>query len=504
MLVGQNRINYEITGLPPVTLPGDLGTEVARDKVAASPLNGRKHEVWGPKDTTETERVALLWLLAHYCSVNRRNMTYRVILPIPGSPAGGQVILHYDENLNGKATLVGRGLPLGGQDPRRSFEDLAALITKNYDLAGIGGTWTMAELTKLHHALALVPGPDRPALRGVQVQRVSRLDADRWGAHTQGRFSHAVGAVSGDWGTLTLTDAAFADDDRGFYGGSEGSVACPPSIQVILHEVGHAVESQVRRAESRAIADQALQIFSGLSYPQNSSLPSDAPCEKGIQLRYQDLKEADAAELLVRETFNLAAAKDPEAEQKIAACRRLGPKMEAFAQAVQEMAAGRDSGLAKALGGELQAEHRELKSWYDYARDMIGRDGTGGMFDPGEYRKIKIALAGKVDHRPWLTYTDELGRWADLQILMSLWRKKYVRIGGPVTNREQNLVDLIKGKGVGIDLTPYTKKFFEGDKSATEMYAEAYALWRVHPEALGSHSKELLAHFADGDYRKGD
>ncbi|GAA2214840.1 hypothetical protein GCM10009850_103060 [Nonomuraea monospora] len=499
MRIIQDRIDYEVTGLPPVTLPADLNDQAVQAKVKASRLSG--HQLRGLEDTTPQESRALLWLLAEYCTADRRDMTFRALLPIPGGV--GQIILRYGSQFQGSATLVGRGLPMGGKDPGVEPEDLLQQIRTQYRLGGIRGTWTPDQVLKLYHALARVPEADRPALLGVVIERVAHLGADKYGAHTQGRFSHTAGRTSGDWGTLTLTDAAFTGDDKGFYGGSDGSAVYPPSVQVILHEVGHAVESQVRRAESRANADLALAISGGAAYPRERSLPDDAPITQGLQLRYQDLRDADAAEALVRETYNLVAARQ-DAAGKIAACRNLGGKIAAFAQAVQGMKDPGTVAPAERLLKEIQHEHAELVSWYDYARDMIVRRGHGEEFDPPAYAKIKDALAGKLDHTPWLTYTGELNRWADLHIATSAWRKKYTRAEGFVTRREQNLVEHANLNKIGIALTPYTKAFFEGDKAATELYAEAYGLWRVHPEAVASHSADLLAYFTSGAYRQGD
>ncbi|SEG96874.1 hypothetical protein SAMN05444920_110139 [Nonomuraea solani] len=503
MRIHHDRIDYEITGLPAVALPAVLNADVAAKKVAGTQLNGRKSEIWGPDNLSKDENNALLWLLAHYCVPDRAGKTYRAILPLPGSPTGGQVILTYDKALNGKATLVGRGLPTGGQDPGMQFNQLADDIKTRYDLAGITGNWAMEEMVKLHHALALVPVVDRPALRGVLVRRVPSLDGDRHGAHTQGRFEHGAGETSGDWGTITLTDAAFTGDDKGFYGGSDDSPARPPSIQVILHEVGHAVDSVVRRTESRANADFAIQSIAGPHYPPNRSLPANAPITDAIQLRFQDLKDLNGAETLARDTYNLVAARKP-ADPKIADCERLGGKMAVFAQALRDMKADKGFEPAKALLEELQQEHRDLNSWYVYAKDILTRINGGEKFDADQFTKIQEDLAGKTNHQPWLTYHDELNRWAEVHARKSAWRKKYSRAEGYVTGREQGLVGFVNDNNVGVALTAYTKKYFEEDKSGSELYAEGYGLWLVHPEALGSHSPALLAYFRNGAYLKGD
>ncbi|WP_274385719.1 hypothetical protein [Streptosporangium sp. KLBMP 9127] len=38
-------------------------------------------------------------------------------------------------------------------------------------------------------------------------------------------------------------------------------------------------------------------------------------------------------------------------------------------------------------------------------------------------------------------------------------------------------------------------------KTADELYAESYGMWRVDPHALGSHSGDLLSYFEAGKYR---
>ncbi|MEU4224065.1 hypothetical protein AB0F17_07205 [Nonomuraea sp. NPDC026600] len=495
----QNYINYEITGLPRVTLPSDLNTETVLAKILGSPLKKRG---LGLGDTTPEERAALLWLLAHYCTEDRRGTTHHALLPIRpggGDAALGQVILQYDDQLNGTATLAGRGLPLGGPALNITFKGLSDTLINNYMLAGISGRWTTEELTKLYHALALVPLDDRQALWGVQVDRVETLVADEQKAHTQGRFEHSVGSASADLGTLTLTDAAFGSDDQGFYGGSDTSIARPPSVQVILHEVGHAVESLVRRSESRNIAERALRSLN-YGFAPNSPLSTEAITD-ACQLRYQTLNGAFDAVKLAEDTYRLAASKGSEARQKITQCENLGGKMKDFAQAARIMLDDQTSTSAFDLLNELQTEYTTLSDWYKSAKDMIR-----GRFDADQYTRMTDAMRGKLDHEPWLIYRYELHRWADLQSRMSAWDDKYVKSKGVVTGREQALVDFVEGlnDNFTIHLTQYTTNFFSKDKSYGELYAEAFSLWLVHPEALGSHSPRLLEYFESGDYRRGD
>ena len=68
---------------------------------------------------------------------------------------------------------------------------------------------------------------------------------------------------------LKLADSAFTADNAQFFGGEPGSPSLPASFQVILHEVGHAVETEELRAaredydKASAEVDEVAQANGG-------------------------------------------------------------------------------------------------------------------------------------------------------------------------------------------------------------------------------------------------
>jgi hypothetical protein len=85
---------------------------------------------------------------------------------------------------------------------------------------------------------------DVAALKGVDLIRVASLGGTTAGEFSLGDVSPG-GARKNAW--LKLADRAFASNDVQFFGGGPSSPTVPSSFQVILHEVGHAVEKEELR-----------------------------------------------------------------------------------------------------------------------------------------------------------------------------------------------------------------------------------------------------------------
>ena len=174
----------------------------------------------------------------------------------PGNLAPkGQVTVRIDSNGAASAELIAKGVPAV------THQTTAAALQTNFKLASVtdDGTapWSPADLNDVGEALTLLPPDDKAALEGVELIRVAEISGKPDDA---GQFDFpqpvASGAESVNFhAKLRLATRAFTQDTLQFFGGTGKTV--PASFQTILHEVGHAVESQVYRSKWRAHA-QAL------------------------------------------------------------------------------------------------------------------------------------------------------------------------------------------------------------------------------------------------------
>ncbi|MET7337993.1 hypothetical protein [Nonomuraea sp. NPDC005650] len=343
----------------------------------------------------QAERDILLWLLASCAPQPLQNQTNHQILPLAEgeNPPLGQVILHY-ENSVGTATLVGRGLPAGPPPQSQDVSQLKNQLAGEYGLAGISGNWMLDHLTKLHYALSLVPRDDRPALRGVQVERLGLLRAGV-GGHNKAKFSQEAGPWTVARGTLQVADAAFDQDRLGFYGGAT-SQAWPPSVQAILHEVGHAVECANRRHESW---ENATWVVGGDPAAVRQNQVDDA-----VEL------QIDAEEL-----------------------------------------GRRGSGLPSAR----VADYNYLAETYEQIGTWI-EAGNGGNHEPeATYVTLKSQVAKKLSDGLWDVYRQAIERWCDGEIRAARWRQKYRTPQGYITPRLAAFSRYVGDNGVGKNLTPY-------------------------------------------------
>jgi hypothetical protein len=106
-------------------------------------------------------------------------------------------------------------------------------------------TWTGGELAVTHVGLSKMPQADRAALSGVTLRRERALTHD--GRPADGVFEFDVSAVTAGSSTpptltqvLKLADSAFSDLDQ--------------ASEVVVHEAGHAVDSDKRRRAQLAAA----------------------------------------------------------------------------------------------------------------------------------------------------------------------------------------------------------------------------------------------------------
>ncbi|GGT38053.1 hypothetical protein ACFFV7_36900 [Nonomuraea spiralis] len=436
-------IDYTFETFNDLRLPQPLNADVAASMVKHSDLTSAD-VVFAAGGGTDAERHALTWLLATYVPQPYKKATNHQILPLTAASVG-QVVLAYDANRRATATLVGRGLPAGLEPPYREPAQLTQWLKDTYALAGITGQWTGEQLIKLHTALGLVPEADRPALRGVLIQRVAALQSQD--GHDKGKFSYERGPWAGSLGTLKLADAIFAEDGIGFFGGLT-SRACLPSVRGILHEVGHAVESASCRNEARNNAAWVVESTGGRQYRAPEHVPDNLVTE-AIQL----------------DTDN---------------------------EALGELGTGLPNATARAEFDTLCDTIEKIQSWITSAEN-------GTFQQEGVFSEVKSHLAQALTLNIWQTYRQEIVRWCDAQIREARWRTKFVTPrGNNITPCLRDFVQFVHDGGVGTNLTPYAQT------SYGELFAEAYSFWLADPDAVERHDRRLRQYFDRAAYRVGD
>ncbi|SEG88545.1 hypothetical protein SAMN05444920_106261 [Nonomuraea solani] len=483
--IHQYDIGYEVATLPIVSLPALLDDAVVKERMGRSGLT--QFSLRSVGDLSDQEALALKWLLAEYAVHGRGNKTFNQILPL-GRAARGPVTLSY-EGTKGTATLLGRELPLGGAPLVADDETLKRHLMRDYSFSAITGDWSQEELTKVYYALRHVKAADRPALHGLELARVGQLAADTQGGHRLALFSHVPDPIVGSPGRIRVADPTFEQDKVAFYGQS-GTVIHPASAQILLHEVGHAVESLMPRSDARRNAGLAAESVGAGPYAANQTVPQEV-IARALDLRYTELTEMNALLKLAFETVTALQKGSTDAATKRAACEAAGGKLRRLAQASQ-------LDEARRLRDELQADYTALTSLYG---DAIKVGNQGATASKEQFAHI-VEEAGKLGDACWREFTQELVRWSEIRLLEVAWRSGHARLEPRRTGREQRFVAYVNTNGIRHDLTPYTTAYFQTSQAGGELYAEAFSLWLVHPEGLAEHSPALRAYFDDGQYRQ--
>lgn len=174
----------------------------------------------------------------------------------PGdTPPKGRVTVRIDHRGAASVELIARGL-----GPPVSQQTTVGALEANFKLASVTddtAKWTPAELNDVGAALAMLPTDDKGVLEGVELIRVDVLkDKPADGASFSFQESAATDATQVNIRPkLRISNLAFLINEVQFFGGTARTV--PASFQAILHEVGHAIESEVYRSKWKAHA-QAL------------------------------------------------------------------------------------------------------------------------------------------------------------------------------------------------------------------------------------------------------
>jgi Domain of unknown function (DUF4157) len=233
----------------------------------------------------------------------------------PGDPAPkGLVTLRIDSKGGAMVELISSG-PL----PGISKQTTAAELKAAFKLAAVkdDGTahWAPDELNTVAAAFAMLPPDDKGALEGVELTRVNKIPAGRTGEfESSTKIASDPAAVTVN-PVLRLSENAFPKDEPRFFGGGQSPV--PGSFQVILHEVGHAVETEVYRSKWKAHAQALADVHTSGEEQESDQRKREVLEEKiktakdnSTKKRWQ--KELDSLELQLAERSEKAANKKIE------------------------------------------------------------------------------------------------------------------------------------------------------------------------------------------------
>ncbi len=450
----------------------------------------------------------------------------------PGDPAPqGRITLRIDTKGAAVAELIGAGpIPAVAQF---TVADGTTKLIADYGVAAVkdDGTasWSDAEISDVIAAFALLPGADKPALKGVELIRVDTLRNARGsppGFITSGEFSTGGGVAQGatrvtSKPSLKLASEAFPKDQIQFYGGSKGTV--PASFQTILHEVGHAVEKQVNRAASEE-TDNAVVAVNTAVIPLNAKVnerkrlfeqyqaSKDPTAKEALRVKIAALdvqthslraeydrtvatsrkKKADAEKTKVSAATIQPMAADATAKKTSAATELTGAKTAvaalaadevsssaAFVKAVEECAAAvtvfaADATAARISIGTLEDAVLDKQTARDQAHDALSKSAPGHK---------ALAL---LDHA-----VAAQDAWLEAERVLAHARGRTLRL--------QKFIDLVDKNNIQ-RFTKYSKDNWK--LGPEEFYAEAYSLWLADPQFLESNYKVVYDFFENGDHRK--
>src|SRR5262249_106472 len=253
-----------------------------------------------------TEEIFVLHALGNLAEKSLWGTETDLVAPI-GWPAKagdpdpqGRGTVRIDQQGAATAELVASG-PAPGSPPRQPPAAATTALKTDYKIAAVRddgtATWSDAEISDVVAALALLPEPDKLALRDVELIRVKTLPDSGIAV-----FSAGGGVAKGatqitEVPSLKLSDRAFPATALRFVGGKAKTV--PATFHTILHEAGHAVERMVHRTTAAAY-EQALIESNKKGLALNASAAAYKKAEKDyadLYKRYEAAKKAGDAKL---------------------------------------------------------------------------------------------------------------------------------------------------------------------------------------------------------------
>ncbi len=520
---------YHIPPVPP-GLTAEMATEQLNQRVKAGAITS--FVVKGVAAGSHNE-VFLLALLYWVATPDARGTEAHIVTAIdwPSNPRAaapqGRVIVRIDSNGAASAELIDAShVPA---IPQTTFADATARLVSDFGFATVTG-WSgtkpvdAEELSDVLAALELLKKSaprDIPALKGVDLIRVPTLTGKEAGEF----FANDNTPGNKPW--LKLADTAFSVDKFQFAGGDPASSALPASFQIILHEVGHAVETEELRSarqahsEAQAELDQARKQLAGEATAGKAEF-EEAKRKHTLPAYW---KKQEKTHKKNEEAEKKASAKEHEAGVKlentrIAASAIQPLEADAAAQSTAAASALADAknALAALRADEIQGSAAYVRAIDDAAAaiTLFGQDAKAGhtlidLLEETVFQKIvdrdhalfelekaqNIAMRDPAAHAPVNRSPNLLNNavtaqdaWLEAERVLAHARGR--------TRRLQKFIDLVNANNIR-RFTQYSVENWT--LHPEEFYAEAYSLWLADPQFVRTNYKVVFDFFDKGDYR---
>jgi hypothetical protein len=442
-----------------------------------------------------------------------------------GLPPQGQVTVRIDPQGAATAELIAQGpVPAVAQT---TVADGTAKLASEFGFAAVRG-WgdtpkDAAEISDVLGALELLKRrapQDIPALKGVELIRVPSL-----GGNTAGEFS--VGGVVSQGSTapskpyLKLANSAFGANTSQFFGGGPASPSVPSSFQVILHEVGHAVEAEEFRLAQEGLVKASAELEAAGQRLQEESATFDAERKEAVRKgklndfykkRAESHKRNEEAQAkasarvreeagMVESTIVTASAIQPlineattmktSAANSLSAAKTAVQALRpdevqssaAYVKAIEDASAAITSFALDVQAGKGTIEDLELvvlKSLFD--RDRARFELWKPQPPRGHTHRAIFPLDRAVQVQD---------AWFEAERVLARARQR--------TRRLQKFIDLVTANKIR-RFTQYSVENWQ--LKPGEFYAEAYSLWLVDPEFVKTNYRVVYDFFQSGDYRR--
>jgi hypothetical protein len=327
-----DRDPKNVAPVPPGQTAASL-TTLLKDKVKSGDITG--FAVRGVQTGSRAE-IFLLALIYGMAQRSRWGTESDIVTAIdwpakPGDPPPqGRVSVRIDAQGAASAELIATGpVPAIAQT---TVADGSARLISDFGFASVAG-WKdtpkdAAEISDVLAALELLKSrapQDVPALKGVDLIRVSSLGGQRCGEFFAGS-QVALGATADVTAFLKLADCAFGSNRVQFFGGGPDSPTVPASFQVILHEVGHAVETEQLRLAREGYVKAAAELEATKKLVAGDPATYDAELKeakrKGRLKEFYKKQEATYKKNV--EAQEKASAREQEESRKLAGTRDPG------------------------------------------------------------------------------------------------------------------------------------------------------------------------------------
>ena len=367
----------------------------------------------------------------------------------------GMVTVRFDAAGKAEARLVGKGTPTVAA-ASGTVKDASKELVSKFKLAKVTGekgrNWTVDELNKVLAAWSRLSPAEAAALEGYTLIRTKKLFQN--GESIQGETTHSDEVKTGETKATHLreirfADSAFAADEKSFIGDDKD--AAPASFEVLIHEVGHALEAKP---------------FDDLN----------APAAADAARANKAANDARAAQLQTNAAINAARKKR-------------------FPQ--------KDVPLAQSLFDAVSAAHKALQAFERTPDDTHQTDAANAI---AARDTAKAAMAANkaimTAFTPSLNAQDRY--FAALKKLLAAMNtaaasraKADALKSGPNTKRLQAFIDFVTKEKIPPP-TAYAAKHWPGEPA--EFFDEAFSLWKNDPVFFAKYSPKLKAWFDAGKH----